>query len=163
MDATMWAQIWSQVALVLFLALVVYLGAPKMIGKSLDDRAAKIKAELDAAKALREEAQSLLAEYQQKRKDAEAEAAQILAAAQREASALAADAKAKTEDYVARRTALSEQKIKAAESEAVNAVRAAAVDLAVAAAEKLIAAKVDAGADAALFKNSVNEVKTRLN
>jgi len=163
MDATMWAQIWSQVALVLFLALVVYLGAPKMIGKSLDDRAAKIKAELDAAKTLREEAQSLLAEYQQKRKDAEAEAAQILAAAQREASALAADAKAKTEDYVARRTALSEQKIKAAESEAVNAVRAAAVDLAVAAAEKLIAAKVDAGADAALFKNSVNEVKTRLN
>lgn len=163
MDATMWAQIWSQVALVLFLALVVYIGAPKMIGKSLDDRAAKIKAELDAAKALREEAQSLLSEYQQKRKDAEAEAAQILAAAQREAAALAADAKAKTEDYVARRTALSEQKIKAAESEAVNAVRAAAVDLAVAAAEKLIASKVDAGADAALFKNSVNEVKTRLN
>lgn len=163
MDATMWAQIWSQVALVLFLALVVYLGAPKMIGKSLDDRAAKIKAELDAAKALREEAQSLLAEYQQKRKDAEAEAAQILAAAQREAAAMAADAKAKTEDYVARRTALSEQKIKAAESEAVNAVRSAAVDLAVAAAEKLIASKVDAGADAALFKTSVNEVKTRLN
>lgn len=163
MDATMWAQIWSQVALVLFLALVVYIGAPKMIGKSLDDRAAKIKAELDAAKALREEAQSLLAEYQQKRKDAEAEAAQILAAAQREAAAMAADAKAKTEDYVARRTALSEQKIKAAESDAVNAVRAAAVDLAVAAAEKLIASKVDAGADAALFKNSVSEVKTRLN
>ena len=163
MDATMWAQIWSQVALVLFLALVVYLGAPKMIGKSLDDRAAKIKAELDAAKTLREEAQSLLAEYQQKRKDAELEAAEILAAAQREASALAADAKTKTEDYVARRTALSEQKIKAAESEAVNAVRAAAVDLAVAAAEKLIASKVDVGADAALFKNSVNEVKTRLN
>lgn len=163
MDATMWAQIWSQVALVLFLALVVYLGAPKIIGKSLDDRAAKIKAELDAAKTLREEAQSLLAEYQKKRKDAELEAAEILAAAQREASAMAADAKAKTEDYVARRTALSEQKIKAAESEAVNAVRAAAVDLAVAAAEKLIAAKVDAGADAALFKNSVDEVKTRLN
>lgn len=163
MDATMWAQTWSQVALVLFLALMVYFGAPKMIGKSLDDRAAKIKAELDAAKKLREEAQSLLAEYQQKRKDAEAEAAQILAAAQREAAAMAADAKAKTEDYVTRRTALSEQKIKAAESEAVNAVRAAAVDLAVAAAEKLIASKVDAGADAALFKNSVNEVKTRLN
>jgi F-type H+-transporting ATPase subunit b len=159
----MWAQIWSQVALVLFLALVVYIGAPKMIGKSLDDRAAKIKAELDAAKTLRDEAQALLAEYQQKRKDAEAEAAQILAAAQREASTLAAEAKAKTEDYVARRTALSEQKIKAAETEAVNAVRAAAVDLAVAAAEKLIAAKVDAGTDATLFRNSVDEVKTRLN
>jgi F-type H+-transporting ATPase subunit b len=163
MDATMWAQIWSQVALVLFLALVAYIGVPKMIGKSLDDRAAKIKAELDAAKALRVEAESLLAEYQKKRKDAEAEAEQILAAAKREASAMAADAKAKTEEYVTRRTTLSEQKIKAAESEAVNAVRAAAVDLAVAAAEKLIAAKVDAKADATLFASSVSEVKSRLN
>lgn len=163
MDATAWAQLWSQVALVLFLALVIYMGAPKIIGKSLDDRAAKIKAELDAAKNLREEAQSLLAEYQKKRKDAEAEAEHILAAAKREASAMAADAKAKTEEYVTRRTALSEQKIKAAETDAVNAVRAAAVDLAVAAAEKLIASKVDAATDATLFRNSVNEVKTRLN
>jgi F-type H+-transporting ATPase subunit b len=142
---------------------VIYIGAPKMINKSLDDRAAKIKAELDAAKHLREEAESLLSEYQKKRKEAEAEAAEILASAKREASALAAEAKTKTEEYVARRTALSEQKIKAAETDAVNAVRAAAVDLAVAAAEKLIAAKVDAKADAALFANSVNEVKTRLN
>lgn len=163
MDATSWAQLWSQVALVLFLALVIYLGAPKVIGKSLDDRAAKIKAELDAAKTLRSEAESLLAEYQKKRKEAEAEAEQILAAAKREAVAMAADAKAKTEEYVARRTALSEQKIKAAETDAVNAVRAAAVDLAIAAAEKLIASKVDAKADAALFQSSVGEVKTRLN
>jgi F-type H+-transporting ATPase subunit b len=163
MDATAWAQLWSQVALVLFLALVIYMGAPKIIGKSLDDRAAKIKAELDAAKNLREEAQSLLAEYQKKRKDAEAEAEHILAAAKREASAMAADAKAKTEEYVTRRTALSEQKIKAAETDAVNAVRAAAVDLAIAAAERLIASKVDVATDATLFKNSVNEVKSRLN
>jgi F-type H+-transporting ATPase subunit b len=163
MDATAWAQLWSQVALVLFLALVIYMGAPKIIGKSLDDRAAKIKAELDAAKSLREEAQSLLAEYQKKRKDAEAEAEHILAAAKREASAMAADAKAKTEEYVTRRTALSEQKIKAAETDAVNAVRAAAVDLAIAAAERLIASKVDVVTDATLFKNSVNEVKSRLN
>ena len=163
MDATAWAQLWSQVALVLFLALVVYMGAPKMIGKSLDDRAAKIKAELDAAKNLRAEAQALLAEYQKKRKEAEAEAQEIVAAAQREAAALAAEAKQKTEDYVARRTALSEAKIKNAETEAVNAVRAAAVDLAVAAAEKLISGKLDANANAALFDKAVGEVKTRLN
>ena len=73
-DATMWAQIWSQVALVLFLALVIYLGAPKFITKALDERAAKIAAELDAAKKLRDEAQALLSEYQKKRKEAEAEA-----------------------------------------------------------------------------------------
>jgi F-type H+-transporting ATPase subunit b len=163
MDATTWASVWAIIALVLFIALIFYIGAHKTVAKSLDDRSAAIAAELDAAKKLRQDAEALLAEYQKKRKEAEAEAEEIVASAKREASALAADAKAKTEEYVERRTAISEQKIKAAETDAVNAVRSAAVDLAVAAAEKLIASKVDASADAALFAQSVTEVKNRLN
>lgn len=163
MDATMWAQIWAQVALVIFLGVIVYLKVPGMIAKSLDQRADKIAAELDSAKKLREEAQSLLSEYQKKRKEAEAEAAEIVAVAKREADAIAEEAKQKTADYVARRTALSEQKIKRAEVEAVNAVRSAAVDLAVAAAEKLIAGKIDQGASNGLFESAVSEVRARLN
>lgn len=163
MDATMWAQIWAQVALVIFLGVVIYLKVPGMIAKSLDDRAAKIGAELDSAKQLREEAQSLLTEYQKKRKEAEAEAAEIVAVAKREADALAEEAKQKTADYVARRTALSEQKIKQAEVDAVTAVRSAAVDLAIAAAEKLIAGKLDENTANGLFDKSVGEVKARLN
>ncbi|MDB5522731.1 MAG: synthase subunit [Rhizobium sp.] len=163
MDATMWAQIWAQVALVIFLGVIVYLKVPSVITKSLDERSAKIAAELNSAKQLREEAQALLVEYQKKRKEAEAEAALIVAAAKREADALAEDAKQKTAEYVARRTALSEQKIKHAETEAVNAVRAAAVDLAIAAAEKLIAGKMDANASNGLFNTAVSEVKAHLN
>jgi F-type H+-transporting ATPase subunit b len=163
MDATAWGQLWAQVALVIFLAIVIYLKVPRLITKSLDERAAKIAAELNSAKQLREEAQSLLAEYQQKRKEAEAEAAEIVAAAKREAEMLAEEAKQKTADYVARRTALSEQKIKQAEVEAVTAVRSAAVDLAVAAAEKLIAARLDESTANGLFDNAVSEVKARLN
>jgi F-type H+-transporting ATPase subunit b len=105
MDATLWAQTWAQVALVIFLGIVIYLKVPGMIAKSLDARASKIADELDSAKRLREEAQSLLAEYQKKRKEAEAEAAEIVAVAKREAEALAEEAKQKTADYVARRTA----------------------------------------------------------
>lgn len=163
MDATLWAQIWAQVALVIFLAVVIYLKVPGMITKSLDERAGKIAAELNSAKQLREDAQALLAEYQKKRKEAEAEAAHIVAAAKREAEALAADAKQKTADYVARRTMLSEQKIKQAEVEAVNAVRSAAVDLAIAASEKLIASKLNEGTSSGLFDSAVAEVKARLN
>lgn len=157
------ATFYAFVGLLLFLALIAYLKVPGMMAKGLDARAEKIQNELAEAKRLREEAQHLLAEYQRKRKDAEAEAASIVAAAEREASALTADAKQKTEEYVTRRTALSEQKIKQAEADAINAVRAAAVDLAVAAAEKVIAAKADAGTGNALFNNAISEVKTRLN
>ncbi|OCP00268.1 MULTISPECIES: F0F1 ATP synthase subunit B [unclassified Ensifer] len=159
LDATFYAL----VGLILFFVLIAYLKVPGMMGKALDARADKITNELAEAKRLREEAQALVAEYQRKRKDAEAEAAGIVAAAQREAEMLTAEAKQKTEEFVARRTALSEQKIKQAESDAINAVRSAAVDLAISAAEKVVAAKADAGAQSELFKKALGEVKARLN
>lgn len=157
------ATFFAFVGLVLFLALIAYLKVPGMMGKALDQRAEKITNDLAEAKRLREEAQSLLAEYQRKRKEAEAEAAAIVAVAQREAEALTAEAKQKTEDYVARRTALSEQKIKQAEADAINAVRATAVDLAIGAAEKVLAAKADVTTSKSLFDKAVSEVKARLN
>jgi F-type H+-transporting ATPase subunit b len=89
MDSTFWAFI----ALLLFIALIVYLKVPGMIGRSLDERAENIKKELEEARTLREEAQQLLAEYHRKRKEAEKEAGDIVAAAEREAKALLEDAK----------------------------------------------------------------------
>lgn len=157
------ATFFAFVGLILFFVLIVYLKVPGMVTKSLDERSDRIRDELAEAKRLREEAQHLLAEYQRKRKEAEAEAAGIVAAAEREAAMLTAEAKQKTEEFVVRRTALSEQKIKQAETDAVNAVRAAAVDLAIAAAEKVIAKKTDDAVKADLFKSAVGEVKSRLN
>ena len=159
MDATFWALI----ALVIFLALMVYLKVPGVVGKSLDGRAERIRDELEEARRLREEAQSLLAEYQRKRKEAEKEAGEIVAAAQREAHAIIEETKQKTEEYVARRNKLAEQKIAQAETEAVNDVRASAVDIAGAAAGRTLKDKVDAKTSADLFKSSLSEVKTRLN
>jgi F-type H+-transporting ATPase subunit b len=163
MEFALDATFFAFVGLVLFLALVVYLKVPGMMAKSLDDRADQIRNELAEAKRLREEAQHLLAEYQRKRKEAEAEAANIVAAAEREADMLTAEAKKKTEEFVANRTALSEQKIKQAEAEAMKAVRSAAVDLAINAAEAVLAKKADAKVQADLFKTAIGDVKTRLN
>ena len=159
MDATFWAT----VALFLFLALIAYLGVPRMIGKALDARADTIRNELEEARRLREEAQQLLADYEKKRKEAEKEASDIVAAARHEAEILVADAKQKTEEYVARRTALAEQKIGQAENDAVAEVRSRAVDIAVEAAGRLLSDKIDAKANTALFKAALDDVKTRLN
>ncbi len=159
MDATFWAL----VGLIIFLAILVYLKVPAAIARSLDDRADRIAKELEEARRLREEAQALLAEYHRKRKEAEEEASNIIAAATREAKAFVDEAKQKTEEYVARRNKLAEQKISSAETEAINEVRSLAVDLAVAAASKIVSDKVDAKTEGALFKSSLEEVKARLN
>ena len=163
MDATSLATLWAAIALFIFLGAIIYLKVPGMLTKSLDARAVKISAELEEARRLREEAQQLLGQYQQKRKEAEKEAADIVAAAKREAELLASEAAKKTEDYVARRTALAEQKIGQAEREAVSEVRASAVDIAVEAARALLAAKVDVKAGADLFKSALDDVKAKLN
>ncbi len=135
LDATFYAT----VGLVIFLGYMVYLKVPGLMGKALDGRAEKISGELAEARRLREEAQQLLAEYQRKRKEAEKEAAGIISSAENEAKAIAAEAKKKTEEYIVRRTALAEQKIAQAESQAVLEVKSSAVDLAVAATESILA------------------------
>lgn len=163
MDATALASVWVLVALVIFLGICLYVKAPAMVAKALDGRSARISSELEEARRFREEAQALLAEFQKKRKEAEQEAAAIVEAAKREAEGLAKEAKARTEDYVSRRTAVAEQKIAQAEREAVAEVRSSAVDLAVEAARTLLAARTDAKAGADLFKSALQEVKSKLN
>lgn len=159
MDATF----WTFVALVIFLAGMVYLKVPGLMASKLDERAEKISNDLEHARKLREEAQELLAEYQRKRKEAEKEAEEIVAAAKREAEAIANDATAKTEDFVRRRTALAEQKIEQAEAQAIAEVRASAVDLAISAAEQIVQSKASGTAASGLITASIAEVKSKLN
>ena len=159
MDATFWAMI----ALFIFIGVVVYMKVPGMIAKALDERAAKIRNELDEARRLREEAQQLLVEFQKKRKEAEKEAADMVAAAKRESDLIIEEAHKKTEEYVARRAALAEQKIGQAERDAVNEVRSIAVDVATEAARKLLAGKLDEKTSAELFRDSLTAVQTKLN
>lgn len=159
MDATFWAT----VSLFIFLGLMVYLKVPGMITRSLDARAERIRGELEQARQLREEAQQLLAEYQRKRKEAEQEAESIIAAARREATQIVADAKQKTEEHIARRNAMAEQKIAQAEREAVNEVRTRAVEIAVEAARTVLADKMDGKLSAAMFDDSIRQIRGNLN
>ncbi|UXN04358.1 MULTISPECIES: F0F1 ATP synthase subunit B [unclassified Bartonella] len=154
---------WALIALVLFLAILAYLKVPSWIGKALDARSLRISEELEDARRLREDAQQLLAEYQRKRSEAEKEAADIIAVAQREAVALTEDARRKTEEYVERRNRLAEQKISLAEADAIAAVRSKAVDIAIAAAGKIISEELDSNKSDKLFHNSLEQVKTKLN
>ena len=109
---------------------------------TLDHRAARIKAELDDARQLKDEAQKLVAEYRARRESAEREAEEIVANAKSEAERIAAEAKTRMEDFVARRTKMAETKIAQAEAQALADVRAAAADAAVSAAARILSQTV---------------------
>ena len=157
------AEFWVAVAFVIFVAGMGYLGVHRMVAKSLDERAGRIKAELDEARKLKDEAAQLLAQYQRKRQEAEGEAQEIIAGAKAEAERLAIEAKAKIEEFVARRTKMAETKIAQAEAQAAADVRAAAADAAVAAAERILTQETKGKLANELISRGIEDVRKKLN
>ena len=152
---------WVAVGLVIF---VVAAGRPIMakIGGALDNRAAEIAGKLEEAKNLREEAQAALANYQRLQRDAAAEAEAILAHASEEAERLRAAAEENLAQTLKRREEAALDKIAAAEARALQDVRNRAVDVAMAATEKLV---VDAMSDEVrqkVTKAAIDDLPTRL-
>ncbi|HKZ95762.1 MAG TPA: F0F1 ATP synthase subunit B [Hyphomicrobiaceae bacterium] len=156
-------EFWVMVAFFLFMALLIYYRVPGLIGRALDARAQAIRQELDEARRLREEAQRLLADYQRKSLEAEEEARVIIDQARHEAHALAADTRKSLAESLERRTRLAEDKIARAEAQAVSEVRATAVDVAVAAAEKILKARVVGETASSLIEDSIRDLKGKLN
>src|SRR5450631_1340288 len=154
---------WVALAFICFLAGLGYIGVHRMLAKSLDERSARIKAELDEARKLKDDAAQLLADYQRKRQEAEGEAQEIIAGAKAEADRLAVEAKAKIEEFVARRTKMAETKIAQAEAQATADVRAAAADAAVAAAEKILTAETKGKLAGELIAKGIEDVRKKLN
>ena len=154
---------WALVGLIIFFVIVVLVGAPKQIIALLDTRTTRIREEIDEARKAREEAQSLLAEYQRKRHDAEAEADSIVEEARREAKRLTEEANEKLREMVERRTKAAETKIAQAEAQAISEVRGRATDLAVMAAADLLKDKLAGDAGGAMIEQSIETVRQRLN
>jgi F-type H+-transporting ATPase subunit b len=157
------AETWVAIAFLCFLGLLAYLGVHRKLIDTLDQRQARIKSELDEALRLKSEAQALLAEFERKGRAAEGEAAAILAGATAEAERLAAEAKTRMEDFVARRTKMAEAKIIQAEAQAVADVRAAAADAAVAAAEKILGAAAKGKVADDLLTQGIEDVRSKFN
>jgi len=157
------AEFWVAVAFVIFVGVLVYYGVHNLILNALDQRSGRIRAELDEARRLKDEAAALLAEYRRKQQTAEREAAEIVAGAKAEAERLAAEAKARMDDFVARRTKMAETKIAQAEAQALADVRTAAADAAVAAAEKILTQTVKGSVADNLINKGVADLKSKLN
>jgi F-type H+-transporting ATPase subunit b len=151
MDATMWVAL----AMLVVIALAIWKKVPALIGGALDKQIDAIREQLDAATKLRQEAEALKAEYEAKAKQAAKDAEAMKAAADAEAKDIVAKAKSDATALIARRTAMAEQKIAAAEIAAVAEVRAKAASVAAAAAAQLIAEKHDGKADKGLVDATI--------
>jgi F-type H+-transporting ATPase subunit b len=150
------------IAFLLFVGTLFYFGVPKKLAGMLDARAVQIKADLDEARALREEAKTVLASYERKQKEVAEQTDRIIASAREEAMAAAAQAKADLQLAIARRLQAAEEQIASAEAGAVRQVRERAVAVAVAAAADVLAAQMTADQARASIDAAIDQVGTKL-
>jgi F-type H+-transporting ATPase subunit b len=150
------------IAFVIFVGVLVYFRVPKILAGMLDNRADTIRKELDEARALREEAQTLLADFERKQRDVQEQARHIVAQAKSDAEAAAAQAKKDLETSIARRLQAAEDQIASAESAAVREVRDRAIAVATAAAAKVVREGMSEQDAAALIDDSIRTVEARL-
>jgi F-type H+-transporting ATPase subunit b len=149
-------------AFIAFIGILLYYSVPSKVGGLLDARADGIKSDLDEARALREEAKTLLASYERKQKEVQEQADRIVASAKDEAAKAAASAKDEIVSSVARRLASAEEQIEAAQAAAIKDIRNQAVVVAVGAAQDIIAKQMDAKGTSALIDDAIEQVGAKL-
>ena len=154
---------WVAIAFIILMGVFAWLGVHRTMFTALDHRAERIRAELDEARRLKDEAAKVLGDYKARRASAEREAEDIIANARSEAERIATEAKAKMEDFIARRTKTAESKIALAEAQALADVRAAAADAAVAAASSILSKTVKGEVADDLLTKGIAEVRQKLN
>ena len=154
---------WVAVPLVLFFVLIISKGVHKSIFGALDARAEGIKTELEEARALREEAQALLASYHRKQKEAETLAEDIIAQARKDAEIMAATSRKELSERLERRTQQAEDKIANAEAQAMADVRSAAADLAASAAEQVLRTSLKTADHSKLVAEGIKQMGSVLN
>ncbi len=155
------AAFWAAIAFVVFFVLA-FKPMKRVILKGLDSRIDTIRTEVEQAQQLREEAQTLLASYQRKQREAQQEAEEIVNRAKQDAEALRAAAERDLNALLERQKELAVEKIAQAEAAAVQEVREVAVDLAVAATEKILAEKVTGSLSDSLVEKAVAELPQKL-
>ena len=152
---------WVAIGFVVFVILV-FRPISKAITQALDTRAETIRNEIDEAQALREEAQKRLAEYKRLQRDAVTEAAEIIEHAKHEAAALREQAEKDLAAQLERREQQAMDKIQQAEAAALKEIRNTAVDMAVAATERLLSDQLDADKASNLIDDSIKDLPNRL-
>jgi F-type H+-transporting ATPase subunit b len=156
------AEFFVLLGFLVFIGVLVYFGAHRVVIKALDARGEAIAAELAQAAKLREEATALLASFEKRTAEAEANAAAIVAEARAQADQLAVEAADRLKEFIARRTKQAEAKIALAEAQAAAEVRAAAAEHAARAAEILLADQMRGAAGADLVTREIGQIKSRL-
>ena len=150
---------WVFIAFIIFISISIYLKVPNMVTKLLDEQINKIKNDLDDARKLKEDANSLLAEYERKIESANKEAENIINQAKKNSKVYEENSNKNIEEFISRSEKQSIEKIQQAQKSAINKINEEIINKSVEAAEKIISRNMNDQNNNKLFESSVNQIK----
>jgi F-type H+-transporting ATPase subunit b len=152
---------WVAIAFVIFVIAVFKPIRSTLLG-GLDAKIAEIRQEVEEAEKLREETQRLLANYQRQQRQALQDAENIVTRAREEAERHRTEGNEAMKDMVRRQEEQARDKIAQAGVSAIQEIRTMSVELAMVAAEKLLADRLAGPEGGRLIDQSIEEISSKL-
>lgn len=156
------AVLWVGFSFTIFVILAVKFGGKGIIG-ALDKKIAEIKNEIETAERLKAEAQALFADFQQKQRDAEKAAAEIIEQAKQSALLVQKQAEYELSETIERREAQLAERLKRIEEKAIADIQNHAADLALKATQEIVEKTLDEKAGTKLVDQAIASVAKYLN
>jgi F-type H+-transporting ATPase subunit b len=153
--------LWVALSFLVFIGLT-YKKVGSFALRALDERSAKIKAELDEARRLREEADQVLQQYKQKQAEYLKEAEAILASARKDADTMRSHAEKEMTAALDTRMKQAIDRISQEEGQALADVRNHVVDIALAAARALVVDHVSSMSQDELVKLALTDIERKI-
>ena len=149
--------IWGALSFLVVFGALAKFGFPPL-KKGLEDRAAKIQGDLDAAESAKAEVTSKAAEYDAKLAEARSDAARIIEEARQDADAYRAEKRDDADAEIARLKEQAQSDVESSKAQAITDIRGEVATLAIAAAEQVVGQSLDREANVALVEQFIDSV-----
>ena len=156
------ATFWLAISFFIFFGILIYLKIPQKINTSLVEKINEIKKELEEAEKLKNEAKSLLSNYEKKIDKSKKESKEIIDRAKNESEKNLIEKTKKFHQMTDERKKNTEQKIHLMKENALNDIKNASVIISVKVVEKLIRDSIDKNKLENLYNKSLEQAKISL-
>jgi F-type H+-transporting ATPase subunit b len=152
---------WVTLSFILFLGIMIKVGVPTLLSK-LDQKIATIRTEVETAARLRAEAEALLLEFEQRQRDTEKDADQLVSAARDQAESLRLREEEKLAELMRNKEQQLNERLDMLRDQTIADLRQIAAKMAIETVEKMIAEKMDTETRTRLLNRAMDQVSQRL-
>ena len=156
------ATFWVAVSFFIFFGILIYLKIPQKINSSLPDQINEIKNELGEAEKLKNEAKTLLSDYENKIDKSKKQTKEIIRLAKKDSEKIILEKMKKFHQIMENKKKNAEQKIIQMKENALKDIKNISIKISIETVERLIKNSIDKNKIEKIYSESLDQVKDSL-